>query len=164
MHRGAARINFLRAAVLFFLLRSSEKTWSLLTTASTRWPHSAVFATVWLRSTFFCQRVDYRFIKKKKITLNPIQRGTALSWYAWCDSNARPSESESDTLSSWATGAYGSEWKICRAKTGKRGKTGKSVKPEPGFSVERLPKWTTFILYRKSRGLSMHIFFFCKKV
>ena len=27
-------------------------------------------------------------------------------WYAWCDSNARPSESESDTLSSWATGAY----------------------------------------------------------
>ncbi len=27
-------------------------------------------------------------------------------WYARCDSNARPSESESDTLTSWATGTY----------------------------------------------------------
>ena len=27
-------------------------------------------------------------------------------WYARCDSNARPSESESDTLSNWATGTY----------------------------------------------------------
>ena len=33
-------------------------------------------------------------------------RVEGFDWYARCDSNARPSESESDTLSSWATGAY----------------------------------------------------------
>ena len=34
-----------------------------------------------------------------------ISRGK-IFWYARCDSNARPSESESDTLSNWATGTY----------------------------------------------------------
>lgn len=36
-----------------------------------------------------------------------VSRGVA--WYARCDSNAWPSESESDTLSNWATGAYGAQ-------------------------------------------------------
>ena len=32
--------------------------------------------------------------------------GSIFIWYARCDSNAWPTESESVTLSSWATGAY----------------------------------------------------------
>ena len=45
------------------------------------------------------------FLQKNQVFITKIHHEHS-TWYAWCDSNARPSESESDTLSSWATGAY----------------------------------------------------------
>ena len=51
------------------------------------------------------QASAYRWKRLNKI-FSPCHSRGKIFWYARCDSNARPSESESDTLSNWATGTY----------------------------------------------------------
>lgn len=61
---------------------------------------------VWVYATKKMSAINARTMPRKRKESERGLRPDSVWWYAWCDSNARPSESESDTLSSWATGAY----------------------------------------------------------
>ena len=80
----------------------SDKGFMLMFTMKQRWKCRILYAMCFLIDSKICSKFCSKQCTKKK---SALLANNADTWRARQDSNLRPSESESDALSNWATGA-----------------------------------------------------------